>query len=117
MEPIVSPWLIYSLSIVGSLWELCSFISVTCLLLAFVMRIEMNDIYDENDLSKCRRWLKLLIVVAAVFALLSFFLPTKETYMAMIAASYVTTDNIQAVQGNIIDFIAKLTEAASQHMK
>lgn len=117
MEPIISPWLIYSLSIVGSLWKLCGFISAICLLLAFVMRIEMNDIYDEKALSKCHCWLKLLIVVAAVFALLSFFLPTKETYMAMIAASYATPDNIQIVQGNIIDFVGKLTEAVSQNMK
>ena len=117
MEPIISPWLIYSLSIVGSLWKLCSFISAICLFLAFVMRIEMNDIYDEKDLSKCRHWLKLLIVGAVVFALLSFFFPTKETYTAMIAASYATPDNIQAVQGNVVDFVGKLTEAVSQNMK
>lgn len=117
MEPIISPWLIYSLSIVGNLWRLCAFVSAISLVGAFVIRIEISDTYDESSLKKYTRWLKISIALGIIFGLLAFFLPTKETYMAMIAASYATPDNIQAVQGNIIDLIAKLTEAVSQHMK
>lgn len=117
MEPIISPWLIYSLSIVGNLWRLCAFVAGVSLAVAFVIRIEIGDTYDERSLEKYNRWLKISIALGIIFGLLAFFLPTRETYIAMIAASYATTDNIQAVQGNIIDFIAKLTEAASQYMK
>ena len=117
MEPIVSPWLIYSLSIVGNLWRLCAFVSAISLAGAFVIRIEIGDTYDESSLKKYKRWLKISIAFGIIFGLFAFFLPTKETYMAMIAASYATPDNIQAVQGNIVDFVGKLTEAASKYMK
>ena len=117
MEPIISPWLIYSISIVGNLWGLCGLACILFLFGAVVIRIEMNDVYNKEDLEKYKLWLKRSIALGIIFGLLSFFLPRKETYMAMIAASYATPDNIQAVQGNIVDFVGKLTEAVSQNMK
>ena len=38
-------------------------------------------------------------------------IPNKETMITMIAASYITPDNIQMTQGNIVEFIKQISEA------
>ena len=114
MEPIISPWLIYSLAIVGGLWKVCLFVS-TCFVFGIVAFCGLlMDADSVEDAAHCRCWLKRSIVGAIIFALLAFFLPTKETYVAMIVASYVTPDNIQAVQGNIVDFVSQIVNAVNQ---
>lgn len=38
-------------------------------------------------------------------------IPDKETCLAMLAVYYITPDNIQTVQGNIVDFVEQLANA------
>ena len=117
MEPIISPWLIYFAAVVESFRSACILLLFICIAVSIVICMEINDTYDIKYLVKYKCWLKRSIALCIIFGMLVILLPTKEMCMAMIAASYATTDNIQAVQGNIIDFIAKLTEAVSQNMK
>jgi hypothetical protein len=63
--------------------------------------------------SECMiKYAKILAIVAAVCALVLIIVPDKDTLIAMLAATYITPDNIQMVQGNIMDFVKQIMEAA-----
>ena len=117
MEPIISPWLVYFAGVVEGFRVACILLLFICIAVSIIIWVEINDTYNKEALLKYKRWLKKSIALCIIFGVLVILLPTKEMCMAMIAASYATQDNIQAVQGNIIDFVGKLTEAVSQNMK
>jgi hypothetical protein len=50
-------------------------------------------------------------LVGCVSAVFVIFIPSKDTLLAMLAMQYITPDNIQMVQGNIVEFIKQISEA------
>lgn len=104
MEPIVSPWIIYGVAVLTKLGvairalEVLSFVA-----LAFTIPI--------MDLKEAGKWRKRFAISAFVFGFLDIFMPDKDTMLTMLALQYVTPDNIQAVQSNIVDFVGQITQA------
>ena len=47
----------------------------------------------------------------AIFGAIEILLPDKDVLMTMLALQYITPDNVQAVQGNIIDFVGQIAQA------
>lgn len=66
---------------------------------------------DEEPTKKLCIWTG---VVAIVMLLLSAFIPDRQTAYTMLAASVITPDNIQAVQGNIVDFITNVAKSIQE---
>lgn len=66
-------------------------------------------IFDDEDLPK--KYLKTAVIIAAVCGGMAIIIPNKETMITMIAASYITPDNIHLVQGSIVDFVRQISEA------
>ena len=64
-----------------------------------------------DEVPETREWVKPVKIVAIVSILGLILIPTKEDMLAMLALSYVTPDNIQLVQDNIVDFITKIVDA------
>lgn len=107
MEPIISPWIIYALHVFDKVYFTCEISLMCCGIISplLVMAGEMEG-------SECMlKYAKILAIVAAVCALVLIIVPNKETLIAMLVTTYITPDNIQVVQGNIIDFVQQIIKA------
>lgn len=114
MTPIVSPWLLYLIGLCDRIHN-CIFVVEAILVLAIFLTIAcMVNPYDGEDTSKYNRNLKIFIVSFIVLGVINCIVPSQETALQMLAASVVTPDNIQAVQGNIVDFISEVAKAIKQ---
>lgn len=113
MTPIVSPWLLYLVGLCGSIHK-CFVVLEGILALAIIFTIPFVVDSDNEDTSSYIKNLKIFIISFVVFGVINCIIPTKETALQMLAASVVTPDNIQAVQGNIVDFISEVVKAIKQ---
>lgn len=108
MEPIISPWVIYATHIIESVRVIAivmavGYIAVLPLLWVFE---DMNGGDEKFATFMLRqKWYLIVSVVLLVV------IPTKEDILSMIALYYITPDNVQAVQGNVLEFIKQLSEA------
>lgn len=107
MEPIISPWWFYLVGIVGYVGMA---LKIGALALGSLAVIVVLDC-DEESTKKLCIWTG---VIAIVMLLLSAFIPDRQTAYTMLAASVITPDNIQAVQGNIVDFIANVAKSMQE---
>ena len=107
MEPIISPWWFYLVGIVGYVGIA---LKIGALALGSLAVIVILDC-DEESTKKLCIWTG---VIAIVMLLLSAFIPDRQTAYTMLAASVITPDNIQAVQGNIVDFIANVAKSMQE---
>lgn len=107
MEPIISPWVIYAAHImesvrIGAILMGVGYIAV----LSFVWIIEDMDCGDKKFVTFMLRKKWYLIVSLVLLVVI----PTKEDILSMIALYYITPDNVQAVQGNVVEFIKQIIE-------
>ena len=101
MEPIISPWFIYLLSLANAciviltVFALCSF---TALLVYYIRLACMQSEYDESDRKKWLvGWKKVKGKVWVLFVVtltLSVFIPSKNTIIAMYVADNITSNNV-----------------------
>ena len=111
MEPIINPWLIYAVNMCGSLKEVATIIAILIVLPISIIGINITMEVNKEDKEFYIRIEKYLIGAFVVLLFLAVAIPTKEACLAMLAAYYITPDNIQAVQGNIVDFVEHLANA------
>ena len=111
MEPIINPWLIYAVNMCGSLKEVATIIAILITLPISIIGINITMEVNKEDKEFYIRIEKYLIGAFVVLLFRAVAIPTKETCLAMLAAYYITPDNIQAVQGNIVDFVEQLANA------
>lgn len=111
MEPIINPWLIYAVNMCGDFKEMAIIVAVFIVFPIVVLGIECTMVISESDKKLYIKIEKYLIGIFFVSLFIAAVIPTKETCLAMLAAYYITPDNIQAVQGNIVDFVEQLANA------
>ena len=107
MEPIISPWIIYAVQLLDNLHGVCMILFVLSIIAIVVLVLPV--LFDDDDLPK--KYLKKAVIIAAVCGGMASIIPNKETMITMIAVSYITPDNIQLVQGNVLEFIRQISEA------
>lgn len=108
MEPIINPWIVYAIDMISKL-SVVAFITVIASLIGMLI-FAMNDSTYGNDEQESRVF-KILLIVLLVATVFLVILPSKDTMLTMLALHYVTPDNIQAVQGNIVDFVSQIAQA------
>ena len=113
LEPIISPWIIYAVSLLDKINAVATFIAVVSGVLAFLSII--GAFLEEDE--KCKRIFKKCTIVAVIAGTIGALVPDKQLMLTMLAAQYVTPDNIQAVQGNIVDFVGQLSDAVKNGAK
>lgn len=111
MEPIINPWLIYAVNMCGDFKVLAMIGAIFIILPIGILATDLSITISENDKKLYIKIEKYLIGILAVLLFLAVAIPTRETCLAMLAAYYITPDNIQAVQGNIVDFVEQLANA------
>lgn len=100
MEPIISPWLVYALSLVN---PLILILSVVAILAVTVLVIVYTD-YDFCDERRSNE-VKVIWAVFIISTLLAIFIPSKNTLIAMYVANHVTPDNLSNAQEIITTLI------------
>lgn len=101
MEPIISPWIVYGIGVITKL-SIVAFITMVISIMGMFMCI-----LNEQE----KRIFKILAIIFVVATALLVILPTKDTMLTMLALQYVTPDNVQAVQGNVADFVNQIMQA------
>lgn len=113
MEPIVSPWIFY---VVGVCETTHNILEVSLVIEVgvgiFFTFVHVATIFDgeEVDMKAYYRRMKGWGYVLAITVGLTCIVPSPEILYKMLAASLITPDNIQAVQGNIVDFVGQIAE-------
>lgn len=113
--PIISPWLIYLIN--ASLGIRISLIFIGSLLLVLAWSLYTNsdttfvwsDSYKDQELSKkYKRTKNVAIAIAVLVLMTSFLIPSKQTCYQMLAAHYMTYENVDALgeqAKDVVDYI------------
>lgn len=113
MQPIISPWIIYAISVVGKLGlilYILTFVSIcaVCLIALFIL-VDGPLEYDRKKLNKIVRS---FIITLAIIVPMNVILPSQKTIMIMVGTRMITKDNVQnskavieKVYGDIVDII------------
>lgn len=125
MEPIINPWLIYFISIIEQLRNVVGVVTFVVVLLdIFIVVgtiIESDDaigVFYNREKNKIKPLVKLLIAVSIIFPILTIFIPTKETIVAMYVANMATPDNLnlanEIFKSNLKDYIDIISGASNK---
>lgn len=115
MEPIISPWLVYFISISTSIKAIFAIITIISLAIAFFIILynfieedSMDRLYDRKT-KKLDSSFKKLIAFIIFSSILAAFIPTKETIIAMYIANMITPDNLnlanEVFKSNLKDYM------------
>jgi uncharacterized membrane protein len=102
MKPIVNPVIIYLINLMGSLRVGFIIGAVIFAILTIFCAVEYEDLKESNSnedkqmTKKFFRASKRFLVCFVLTFILIVFVPSKDTCIEMIVASYVTPDNIDA---------------------
>ena len=111
MEPIISPVWICLIHLAIALQGIAVVIvgaSLSLWVSVYVGVIEFNDTDSEDSEKARRRWLKIFAIIATVCVLIFVLIPDKDTMYAMLAASFITPDNIAGGEEHLIDLVTKI---------
>lgn len=100
MEPIISPWAVYALSLVNPLIIILAVVSILAVT-ALVIVYTDYDFHDERGSNE----VKVIWAVFIISTLLAIFIPSKNTLIAMYVANHVTPDNLSNAQEIITTLI------------
>ena len=124
MEPIISPWLVYFISISTSIKAVFAIITIISLAIAFFIILDnfieedsMSRLYDRKT-KKLDSSFKKLIAFIIFSSILAAFIPTKETIIAMYIASVITPDNLnlanEVFKSNLKDYLDIITNSLNK---
>lgn len=122
MEPIINPWVFYIIDVLNSVSNLACMavlagLVAACLSgMAFFSFDGWSD-YDKRMKMMAGKVLRYSAFVVLLSSLLAVFIPGSKTSYKMLAASYVTKDNVKAVQSNVVDFVTKIAEGIAKTRK
>lgn len=122
--PIISPWLIYLINASLGIRISLTFIGSLLLVLAWFLYTNSDttfvwsDSYKDQELSKkYKRTKNVAIAIAVLVLMTSFLIPSKNTCYQMLAAHYMTYENVDALGGqakDVVDYIFdKVDEVSS----
>lgn len=122
MDPIVSPWLIYLISVINSI-RIFAFIlglSFSIPLLIYFVSDFFNYINEDilfpyqldqyEELKKRNsKQIKKYFILCLTFILVGLLIPSKETLITMLIANVITPDNInmsnELIKHNVQDYV------------
>ena len=107
MEPIISPWIIYIMSVVTGLKVIFTLIAVGAFI--FTGCAIQEDEYKEANIG---------IITLITATLIAILIPTRDTLLTMLVASYTTPENLSTLneiaKTNLQDYIKLITEGINQ---
>lgn len=122
MEPIINPWVFYLVDVVDSiksaLW--CIGGIFFCMFIIYFIGYLSCDSgcrEDEKKMEKCAKYAIESIGVLVIVGVLNIAIPSKTTMYQMLAARYLTTDNIGSAQNNVVELVGRIVKEIEQKKK
>lgn len=122
MEPIISPWFLYWISIFGNIktafeFFIPFFILMTGITYCVVRSCVADCIYKNLDkvLPHIFKVGIIFVIVLAIILVINIFIPTEETLYGMLALKYITPDNIQLGVDTVKSIIEYVMETAAAY--
>ena len=118
--PIINPWIFYLtelLSYIDSVLNALITIIVSALIISIV--IYSFDFYyqDEDESKLVKKWLKKGIIGLIIVVLFAGIIPSKKTIYQMLAANYVTYENVETASDIIKDSVDYIFEKLDKEEK
>lgn len=115
MEPIINPWVFYAIDVLNGVASASRFL---CIPLFLGVAHAVSVVYCNRGFSKEERLARKMawwiitrgIVLFSIFLMIAILIPRQETMYKMLVATYITPDNIGAVQSNVVEFIGRVAE-------
>lgn len=109
MEPVINPMLIYLVNFCDNIRTVSVFLCISTIIAAIVIFFcGILDVETDEDKDRYISAIRYSIILFLISLVLVVVMPSKETALTMLVAYYITPNNIQAVQGNIVEFVAQL---------
>ena len=105
MEPIISPWYFYWVSVAGTAKGF--FVGVLIIIAIIAAAIAFSGIIfllNGEDIGRCKKIFKFLFIATCVTGSAFILIPSEQTCNKMLVTSLVTPDNIDYVQSLGQDF-------------
>ena len=111
MEPIISPWLVYLLGVIGGVKTtmfIAAILSAISCVIAMLIHSEMENEYGGTEPPPCDgppkwKFIRKLIAICIIVISVNAFIPSQKTAIAMVVASQVTEDKVSAAGALVLD--------------
>lgn len=110
MDPIISPVWIYLIYIADRIWGFSIFVLIAAMFVILSLMVGWIEFDEPNSEELRRKWMKIFAIVAIVCILIIMIIPDKNMMYTMLAASFVTPDNISAGEEHLIDLVTKIAK-------
>lgn len=111
MEPIISPWVFYLIGVVDKLHTgLLVFMAMCVVVFVFEGMKYMEFDVTEKEKAQYVKTATMAGVLFLAAGIVNIFLPDETVMYKMLATSYITPDNIGAVQNNVVNFVGQIAE-------
>jgi len=102
MEPIISPWLVYLISVVDNFRTVCTYSFVFSLMALVIYLIGLLfTINYEDDFKYWISWWKpvkyKVFILSCICSLFILFIPTRNVLIAMVVADKATNDSVNSL--------------------
>jgi len=94
MEPIISPWLIYWINLLGNLQVLFFVSSIILLLACIISLVCWKSAYHNEDKKDGRMWFKRCFILLLIVAPIVCFAPGRTTVIQMLVAKNITYERV-----------------------
>ena len=108
MGPIISPWIIYIFSIIVKINFIIKSIAILSLFGICSLYVLLLNSEDKEEIFTLESWMKKLFIILIIFGILLIFIPNRHTLLTMLTLNSINPDNIQLVQGDIVEFIYQI---------
>lgn len=110
MEPIINPWLIYSVSLVDKLGTWSFILFCGCIVVWFFYLGSNNHLHDSYGqlYPSVKKFMKYLSIATILFFVFHLIIPDKDSYIAMIMANYITPDTISGATDFTVEQLDKI---------
>ena len=102
MEPIISPWVIYLVSVLTNLNTAAFIVAMFSVVITF-----WAWVFGE----KTKINIKNVVIVLITSTVLTIIIPDRQTMLSMLTLSFITPDNIGITEDHAIDLITKIMDA------
>jgi len=107
--PIISPWVLYWISVLSNLTQLL-IVGIVITLSAILTLWLFHGLSYDGDIEKAKKPTKPLVIATIVLSALLVFIPTTETMYGMLVLEQITAENLNAVQKSSTELIDYLIE-------
>jgi len=116
MEPLISPWLIYLIGTINSLYgwaiTLSIIFGIVSIIFLFISAVFSSTDdgpltnTDEEDIAKSKKYLKFFRkygFITIFFIILSIIVPERNVVIGMIVAQNITKENLKSLSSTAVD--------------